>query len=81
MLDLPCPENAPPWPSRNTTVRQSLISQPTDHLENKAVTHCLGIAACVARDPIPVSHVRLWNRVRKGRKKAGAGNGQCLALS
>lgn len=38
------------------------------------------IAACVARGPIPFSHVR-QNWVRKGTEEEGAGNGQCLAFS
>lgn len=48
-LDPPYPGDAPPWPTRNTTI--SLISQPTAPLANKAVTHSLGAAACVAQIP------------------------------
>ena len=35
----------------------------------------LGVAACMARDPTPVNHMRPWNWVRKGREMKGAGGG------
>lgn len=71
-----------PLPGQPETQQSgSLISQPTAPLENKTVTHGLGTAARVARDPIPVSHVRPRSWARKGGKKAVADTGQRLASS
>lgn len=61
--------------ARHTTYPNSLVSQPTAPLGNKGVASGLGVAACTARDPTPVNHMRPWNWVRKGREMKGAGIG------